>query len=303
MPEEPEANAPQRDGHEAEKDQEIAQLWQQVLREELRHRKNFRETFEHHEKILGQKVRQLRTERGWTQEQLAEKLNCLGWTMHQTTVAKLEAGARPIRIAEADALALAFGLPIEAMWYLPVAGEPWSMTAMRSRLKNIDEFIDVLEDQLRSTMLMYADQQSERMRLTQVMNEVAKTASRGELKDLNLSPEDSRGFVAAMREHDGDDADIPMPPGPRAALRHEHLASLEGGNLSGLPPRHGDGISRAKAPAISLRFLPRPCHLALRSRCAWHQRSSARPSARATAGTARRVLTCRRRNAAYHMTR
>jgi transcriptional regulator with XRE-family HTH domain len=260
MPEEPEANAPQRDGHEAEKDQEIAQLWQQVLREELRHRKNFRETFEHHEKILGQKVRQLRTERGWTQEQLAEKLNGLGWTMHQTTVAKLEAGARPIRIAEADALALAFGLPIEAMWYLPVAGEPWSMAAMRGRLKNIDEFIDVLEDQLRSTMLMYADQQSERMRLTQVMNEVAKTASRGELKDLNLSPEDSRGFVEAMRDHDRDDADIPMPPGPRAALRHEHLASLEGGEPERLAAeawrRHLAGESPGDIAAFLARAMP-----------------------------------------------
>ena len=260
MPEEPAEDAPGRDGREAGQDEEIAQLWQQVLREELRHRKNFRETFEHHEKILGQKVRQLRIERGWTQEQLAEKLNGLGWTMHQTTVAKLEAGARPIRIAEADALALAFGLPIEAMWYLPVAGEPWSMAAMRDRLKDIDKFIDVLEDQLRSTILMYADQQSERMRLTEVMNEVAKTASRGELKDLNLSPEDSRGFVEAMRDRNRNDADIPMPSEPRAARSHEHLAFLKRGEPERLAAeawrRHLAGESPGDIAAFLARAMP-----------------------------------------------
>jgi transcriptional regulator with XRE-family HTH domain len=212
-----------------EKDREIALLWQQVLREELRHRKDFRALVEEHEKILGRKVRQLRTERGWSQEQLSERLNGLGWAVHQTTVAKLEAGTRPIRIAEADTLAVAFGLPLEAMWYMPVTGEPWSMAAMRDQLKRIDDTIAHLEDYLRSTILNLADQQAERIRLVQVMNEAAKAAGRGELEDLGLDEEESRGFVEVMDDRRREEVIASMDPETRAAVTHEHLESLEAG--------------------------------------------------------------------------
>jgi transcriptional regulator with XRE-family HTH domain len=207
-----------------EKDQELVELWQKVLREELRHRRDLRELFEQHERILGRKVRQLRLERGWTQEQLAERLSEVGWPMHQTTVAKLEGGARPIRIAEADALAVAFGLPIEAMWYLPIADEPWSLAAMKDRLKGIDDFIATLEEHLRSTLITYAGQQSERMRLAQAMNEAAKAADRGDLEDLHLSPEESLAFVHGMddRRRDREQMLEAMDPEARAAYRERY---------------------------------------------------------------------------------
>jgi transcriptional regulator with XRE-family HTH domain len=207
-----------------EKNRELVELWQKVLREELRHRRDLREMFEQHEKILGRKVRQLRLERGWTQEQLAERLNEVGWPMHQTTVAKLEAGARPIRIAEADALAIAFGLPIEAMWYMPIADEPWSLAKMKDRLKGIDDFITTLEEHLRSTLITYAGEQSERMRLVQAMNEAAKAADRGDLEDLHLSPEESLAFVHGMddRRRDREQMLEAMDPEERAAYKERY---------------------------------------------------------------------------------
>jgi hypothetical protein len=61
--------------------------------------------------------------------------------MHQTTVAKLEAGKRPLRVAEAVALAQVFGLPLLAMFYMPVDGEHHSMEYMRERLKILDRTI------------------------------------------------------------------------------------------------------------------------------------------------------------------
>ena len=42
-------------------------------------------------------------------------------------LAKLEAAKRPIRAAEVYALAMVFGLPMQALWYLPVPGEPRSI--------------------------------------------------------------------------------------------------------------------------------------------------------------------------------
>jgi len=221
-------SAQERKRTREEKDREIADLWQQVLREELRHRRDFRALFDHHEKILGQKVRQLRTERGWSQEQLAEKLNGLGWAVHQTTIAKLEAGSRPIRIAEADTLAVAFRLPIEAMWYMPVTGEPWSLSAMRDAVKEVDRTIAHLEETLRSITLALADRQAERMRLVQAMNEAAKAADKGELEDLGLSKERSLEFVQAMAA-DREEVTEPLDPETRAALRHEPLELLKKG--------------------------------------------------------------------------
>lgn len=60
------------------------------------------------EKCLATAVRSLRQERGWTQEQLAARLAVYGFVMHQTTIAKLEAAERPIRLNEAAALAAIF---------------------------------------------------------------------------------------------------------------------------------------------------------------------------------------------------
>ena len=42
--------------------------WSEILRQELANRRVFRDLFERHERIIGQKVRQLRAERGWTQQ-------------------------------------------------------------------------------------------------------------------------------------------------------------------------------------------------------------------------------------------
>lgn len=67
------------------------------------------------EKAVGEKVRQLRIERGWSQAELSEKLDSLGWPMGQMTISRLEAGTRPLRLAEADALASAFGMTLVAL--------------------------------------------------------------------------------------------------------------------------------------------------------------------------------------------
>lgn len=95
---------------------QAAELWQQSLRMALDERKTWRELFEGAEQAMGRKVRQLRTERGWTQEDLRQRLAEHGWPLDQTTISNLELGRRPIRVAETVALATAFGLPPLAMW-------------------------------------------------------------------------------------------------------------------------------------------------------------------------------------------
>lgn len=64
------------------------------------------------EEAFGRRVRELRSARGWTQGDLAERMTVAGYQMHQSTVAKLENGSRPTNVGEIAALAAIFGMPI-----------------------------------------------------------------------------------------------------------------------------------------------------------------------------------------------
>lgn len=99
------------------------------------------ETYKDFERAVALKVRQLRQERAWSQDDLAERMTRLGFPMRQTTVAKLEGTRRPIRAAEVYALAAAFGLPLEALWYVRVPAEPMAIEQMRDELQRADEMI------------------------------------------------------------------------------------------------------------------------------------------------------------------
>ena len=67
------------------------------------------------EKVFGAQVRSLRTAAEWTQAELADRLSAAGFPMHQTTIAKLESGARPTTISEAAALATIFAVTLDDM--------------------------------------------------------------------------------------------------------------------------------------------------------------------------------------------
>ncbi len=59
---------------------------------------------------FGRRVRELREAAGLTQRQLASQMTAAGHTMHQTTIAKIEAGQRPVLVKESSALAGVLGV-------------------------------------------------------------------------------------------------------------------------------------------------------------------------------------------------
>ncbi|MFE3861004.1 helix-turn-helix domain-containing protein [Streptomyces goshikiensis] len=67
------------------------------------------------EKALGEALRAHRTARGLSQEDVAAMMNRSGFSWRQTTVAKTEAGSRPVRVNEAAALALCFGVSVNEL--------------------------------------------------------------------------------------------------------------------------------------------------------------------------------------------
>lgn len=67
------------------------------------------------EESLARVLKELRKTRGISQEEVASLMTKAGFSWRQTTVAKTEAGSRPIRLDEAGALAFLFGLSINDM--------------------------------------------------------------------------------------------------------------------------------------------------------------------------------------------
>ena len=62
--------------------------------------------------LFAARVREFREQAGMTQRQVAERMSDLGYRIHQTTMAKIEAGTRPVVVGEAVALARIFGVSV-----------------------------------------------------------------------------------------------------------------------------------------------------------------------------------------------
>lgn len=64
------------------------------------------------EKLAGLEIRRLREARGWSQQELARRMASFGYQWHQTMIARIEAGSRPLRVNELTDFAALFGVTI-----------------------------------------------------------------------------------------------------------------------------------------------------------------------------------------------
>ncbi len=126
-----------------EEDELYLQIQESARKELAEGREQLRRGFEAFETVIGAKIKQLREERHWSQSQLAERLGELGFDLHQTTIAKMESGRRPLRVSEAVAVAQVFGLPAPTLFYIPVQGEPRAMEFMREMVQDAQEALEV----------------------------------------------------------------------------------------------------------------------------------------------------------------
>jgi transcriptional regulator with XRE-family HTH domain len=103
---------------------------------------------------FGQRLRELREERGMSQQMLVTLLGELGITSwHQTTVGKVEVGTRPVRLAEALAVAAVFDMTIDELLEDPDSERARSrrarqLLARRSELAVIESLLRDREGQL-----------------------------------------------------------------------------------------------------------------------------------------------------------
>lgn len=152
------------------------------------------------EERFGAEVRAKRLAAGLTQGQLAAAMTHRGSPIHQTTIAKLEAGTRPTSVAEVVTLAGILGVPAGSLF--PSAAEMSRAEAEMHRIdKAIAETRAAIED---------ADAEVERWRgkllsahqaLTDVVNGMDRaTAVRDELgQSLEQHLRDRRAWLEAQR--------------------------------------------------------------------------------------------------------
>ena len=101
-----------------------------------------RETMHALERSMCEKFRQLREDRGWSQTELSEQLAEYGIDMHQTTIAKMESGKRPLRVAEMFGLSHVFKMPPGAVFFMPMAVSDFpGMEALSQELARTEEMI------------------------------------------------------------------------------------------------------------------------------------------------------------------
>lgn len=77
-----------------------------------------------HDQVFARRLRALREVAQLTQRQLADQMTVAGYRMHQTTIAKIEAGDRPVVIGEAVCFASIIGVDLADLVKEPVPVEP-----------------------------------------------------------------------------------------------------------------------------------------------------------------------------------
>jgi transcriptional regulator with XRE-family HTH domain len=168
------------------KREEIAALWQQALSKDLAETTpedlaERRQVYEYWETSFGEKVKQWRRARNWSQEDLAEQLRQQGFEMHQTTVAKIERGTRPLRVAEAAAIATIFRVPPLAVFLGPPPEKiPWSIDKMHEALRRAQENLAYFEELMTDSAARYVKQQATVMELARTLNDAALKAETGQ---------------------------------------------------------------------------------------------------------------------------
>lgn len=64
------------------------------------------------ESWAGSRFRELRNERGWSQQDVADHMKAFGYSWSQATMTRLEAATRPVRLNEVADLAALYGLKV-----------------------------------------------------------------------------------------------------------------------------------------------------------------------------------------------
>jgi transcriptional regulator with XRE-family HTH domain len=131
------------------------------------------------EKSFGDNVRHWRRERNWSQEDLAGKLRSEGIDLHQTSVAKIERGTRPLRVAEAAAIATIFRVPPLAVFLGSPQMEARSpMDQLNDMIASAQNLLNDMKADMSRSAGRYVEQEAHVLALARILNQTALDAEK-----------------------------------------------------------------------------------------------------------------------------
>jgi transcriptional regulator with XRE-family HTH domain len=156
---------------------------------------------------FGRRFKKAREVKGWTQTELAKLLAKRGVRVYGSTIAKIEAGARPVKLAELAAAAELFGVSVDALLQrdprpgsdrvhalLAVADTAMrasdhvvnAAVAIRDRIDDLSAFDDLLD---RDTLIVGCERAHELLvDVNDALTTVAQVARGGVIKESKVAP-------------------------------------------------------------------------------------------------------------------
>jgi transcriptional regulator with XRE-family HTH domain len=136
----------------------------------------FSELLEQH---VGQQIRERRQAAKLSQAELASRVTAKGYPVQQSTVAKMELGTRPIRIAELYVFALALEVPwIRFLLDYAAGAKDEDYQALKTRARELEEQRAALEESTLSSMRDHAERYGRVfVELATVEDEIRKLAA------------------------------------------------------------------------------------------------------------------------------
>lgn len=97
-------------------------------------------------KAIGERLQLVRARAGLTQGQLVQKLELLGITLAQQTIAKIEAGTRPLKLAEGEAVATVLDVALDDL--VPSGEHSEEVYELRAGMNHLFDHLNRLSLQL-----------------------------------------------------------------------------------------------------------------------------------------------------------
>lgn len=151
------------------------------------------------ERVIGREMRRIRERLGLTQQEVAERMLKNGFRFHQTQIAKMERGERPIRVNEWIAIATALGTTPQDMLSSAISASVSQSTEKRLSLLELAREMGAIEQRLQAAQRML-DKAEERATKARLARDVAEASWR----DAEMGLTEARTQVhelATARDH------------------------------------------------------------------------------------------------------
>lgn len=151
------------------------------------------------ERVIGREMRRIRERLGLTQQEVAERMLKNGFRFHQTQIAKMERGERPIRVNEWIAITIALGMTPQDMLSSAISASVGESVEERLSLAELERERDALEVRLQDV--------EERVKVAEKQAAIAKAAvdtSQAAARDAEMRLVEAHTLaneLAAVREH------------------------------------------------------------------------------------------------------